>query len=77
MVRKAVKDYTFMDGTFIPKDTIVCTATAVHQDEDNYTNPEVFDGFRFVGMEESEGDNGKHQMVNYTHSFKVYGLWNP
>jgi hypothetical protein len=65
LTRKSVKDYTFKDGTFIPKGTLVCTPPVAHFEDDYFANPEVFNGFRFVDEDVPEGENGKHQMVNF------------
>lgn len=63
MGRIALKDFTFTDGTFIPKGTNVCIASTIHHDKDNYANPDIFDGFRFADMGSSASDSGKYQMV--------------
>ncbi|KAJ5901049.1 cytochrome P450 [Penicillium tannophilum] len=48
--RKAMRDYTFSDGsTFAPKGSTVCISNyEVSHDPGNYPNPDIFDGFRFV-----------------------------
>ncbi|KAJ5929280.1 cytochrome P450 [Penicillium verhagenii] len=48
--RKAMRDYTFSDGsTFAPKGSTVCVSNyEVSHDPGNYPNPDIFDGFRFV-----------------------------
>jgi cytochrome P450 len=75
MSRKALKDFTFSDGTFIPKGTFVCAATLpMHRDEENYSNSNVFDGFRFADMRMSEGESVKHQFVRDT-SLCISGLF--
>ena len=38
-------------------------AATIHKDDENYTNPDIFDGFRFANMDVPEGDDGKQQMV--------------
>ncbi|KIM88557.1 hypothetical protein PILCRDRAFT_769584 [Piloderma croceum F 1598] len=64
MVRLTLKDFTFSDGTVIPKGTFVGAAQCpIHHDEENYVNAGVFDGFRFVNKRMSEGENAKHQLV--------------
>lgn len=63
MDRKVLKDFTFSDGTFIPKGSYLNVPTALHRDDENYSNPSIFDGFRFVDMDVSEGDRRKSQMV--------------
>ncbi|PCH36973.1 cytochrome P450 [Wolfiporia cocos MD-104 SS10] len=42
--RKALKDYVFEDGTFVPAGTTIGAAThAIHLDEEFYPHPDVFD----------------------------------
>ncbi len=64
-MRKALVDLTLSDGTLIPAGTI-CAAAAVptHTDSENYTNPDIFDPFRFSEMREEEGESTKHQFVS-------------
>ena len=46
VVRKAMKDFTFSDGTFIPKGTMIGVATrSLHHDEKFYRNANVFQPF--------------------------------
>jgi len=73
MTRIALKDFTFTDGTFIPKGTNVSIAAEMHRDENNYANPEIFDGFRFADMGLSAGDSGKYQMVATSPDHLVFG----
>ncbi|KAI0072328.1 cytochrome P450 [Panus rudis PR-1116 ss-1] len=60
MTRKALKDFTFSDGTFIPKDGFVSAAESpTHFDPENYENPEVFNPWRFVEDDKSGDVEGK------------------
>ncbi|KZT73525.1 cytochrome P450 [Daedalea quercina L-15889] len=70
MNRKALQDFTFSDGTFIPKGTFVAAASrAIHFDEDYYTNPDVFDPWRFA----SGGHGGKDHLSKTDDRFLVFG----
>jgi len=72
--RLALRDYTFADGTFIPKDTLLCAASrATHFDEANYKDPAVFDGFRYANVREQHGEGVKHQMVSTSPEFLTFG----
>ena len=63
MERKALRDFTFSDGTFIPKGTHVAAAVhPVHLDEKIYEDPLSFKPFRFA--EASEGANDASDAVN-------------
>lgn len=72
--RMAMIDYTFSDGTFIPKGTLL--AAPVHpivSDERIYSNPEVFDGFRFSNLREQEGESAKHHSSNTGTEYLHFG----
>ena len=71
--RKAVKDFTFSDGTLIPKGTrINAGLVALHHDGALYENPELFDPFRFADMGE-DGDGAKHQFVSTSPGYLSFG----
>jgi cytochrome P450 len=49
MARKALKPFTFADGTHVPKDNWICAPQQViNLNETNYSSPSTFDPFRFV-----------------------------
>jgi len=55
--RKAVKGFTFSDGTFIPKGTFVSAiAGPVNMDEEIYEDPLTFKPFRFAEAREGADD---------------------
>ncbi|KAF8435729.1 cytochrome P450 [Boletus edulis BED1] len=72
--RKAVKDFTFSDGTFIPKGTLIAAATvSIHHNKDFYENPDVFEPFRFVGMHDEDGSHSRHQYTSTSAEFLPFG----
>ncbi|KXN90695.1 Ent-kaurene oxidase, partial [Leucoagaricus sp. SymC.cos] len=74
----ALKDYTFSDGTLIPKGTtVVAPADAVHHD-DTYPNAREFQGFRFVESSRNKSDRGggEESLVNLTPNFLPFGHGN-
>lgn len=74
MIRKAMKDITFSDGTFIPEGTIVMAAMLpMQRDPAFYKNAEVFDPWRFSDVREREGDSPKHNMVNIGPNYLTFG----
>ncbi|GLB35443.1 putative cytochrome p450 [Lyophyllum shimeji] len=75
MQRKTLKDFTFSDGTVVPKGHTIAVANfPMHHDEANYTDPDRFDGFRFANMRDSEVDGyTKHQMVSLGSDYIVFG----
>ncbi|KAF8547708.1 cytochrome P450 [Imleria badia] len=74
LTRKATKNFTFSDGTLIPKGTrINAGLVALHYDDALYENPEVFDPFRFANMGEKDGEGEKHQFVATSPEFLSFG----
>ncbi|KAK7678985.1 hypothetical protein QCA50_017928 [Cerrena zonata] len=72
MTRKALKDFTFSDGTFIPKGCFVSAAEApTHFDEANYEYADVFNPWRFVDEEDTE--SMKNQMVTTSTEYVTFG----
>ncbi|KAF9237104.1 cytochrome P450 [Melanogaster broomeanus] len=65
MSRKAMKDFTFSDGTVIPKGTlVVVAAAATHHDDEHYENADIFDPFRFSNMRDEDGDGVRHRFAS-------------
>ena len=68
-------DYTFTDGTHIPKGTLVVVATeCLHHDAKFYAHPDVFEPFRFSDMGDDDGNGQKHQFVSATPEYLAFGL---
>ncbi|KAG9310148.1 cytochrome P450 [Chiua virens] len=71
--RKALKDFTFSDGTFIPKGTfLVSPSRSLHLDDENYDNAHKFDPFRFSNMRD-EGEGTKHHFVSTSLEYLPFG----
>ncbi|KAH0837794.1 cytochrome P450 [Lanmaoa asiatica] len=74
LARKAMKDFTFSDGTFIPKGTLISAASGcIHLDDDFYENAAIFDPFRFARMREAVGEGTKHQFVSTSLEYLPFG----
>lgn len=74
LLRTTLRDIRFSDGTLIPADTlIVAAATAMHLDGENYTDPEVFNPWRFSDMRQEEGGALKHQFVSTALDYVSFG----
>ena len=74
MIRKAVKDVTLIDGTLIPKGTMVVgPQLPTHFNEEYFPNAQTFDPFRFSRMREQEGEELKHQFVQTSTEFVAFG----
>jgi cytochrome P450 len=73
--RKAVKDFTFSDGTFIPKGTLIAAPTlSLHHDKNFYENPDVFEPFRFAHMCKEDRMGSKHQFTSTSVEYLPFGL---
>ncbi|TDL22833.1 cytochrome P450 [Rickenella mellea] len=73
-LRLAVDDYTFSDGTFIPKGTLMSVASAAtHNDPELYENANEFQGFRFADLREDGVGDVKHQMVSTSPEYLPFG----
>ncbi|THH27901.1 hypothetical protein EUX98_g6286 [Antrodiella citrinella] len=80
MARKAMKDFTFSDGTFIPKGGFVSVVERpLHHDAENYEEPEVFNPWRFVEhknaakAESGEGVAGRFGVVSTSAEYVTFG----
>ncbi|KAF7792531.1 hypothetical protein EIP86_003572 [Pleurotus ostreatoroseus] len=73
--RMVIQDLTLCDGTFLPAGTIFVTPVhAMHSDEDNYTNPDDFDPWRFSNIRATEGEDLKHHYVSTSTDYISFGL---
>ncbi|KAI6159827.1 cytochrome P450 [Pisolithus thermaeus] len=71
--RKAMKDLTLADGTFIPKGTHLSVPTYVfHRDGVVYDSPCKFNPFRFSKLSD-RGESARHQMVAVTQDYFPFG----
>ena len=69
LMRKSMKDYTFADGTFLPKGTMVgIGVNVVHFDDSLYENARVFQPFRFVNT-----GSAKHRFVSTGVDYLSFG----
>ena len=60
MTRLALQDYTFQDGTFAPKGSMISVAAgAIQSDPDLYVNPDVFDPWRFDRMRSTDHEGSR------------------
>ena len=74
LTRKAMRDYTFADGTFIPRGTMVgIGARAVHFDDRLYENAQVFEPFRFVDTDKVDGEGARHRFVSTGIDYLSFG----
>lgn len=69
-----MQDITLSNGVRIPAGTLMAaSANHVHQNESKYTNPSIFDPFRFSSMRK-EGDASRFQFVNTSVDYIPFGV---
>lgn len=74
LTRKAMKDITLSNGTFLPAGTVFAAASGpTHLDAENYPDPTVFDPWRFSKLREKEGEGNRHQIVGTAVDFIPFG----
>lgn len=74
LMRKALKDFTFSDGTFIPAGTSIASPSeSLHHDSEIYENPHSFDPFRFYNMRDQEGESMKHHFASTSLDYLPFG----
>ena len=77
LARIAIRPFTFSNGVTIPAGTMVAApSSAIHVDEEIYSNPERFDGFRFSGPHDNDGNvarTGK-SAVSTAPDYLAFGL---
>ncbi|EGN97697.1 hypothetical protein SERLA73DRAFT_75354 [Serpula lacrymans var. lacrymans S7.3] len=74
MLRKAMKDFTFSDGTVVPAGSLISIASfPTHLDNEIYNNPNAFEPFRFA-PEDGEGINPRNQMTSINSEYLPFGL---
>ncbi|KAI6116528.1 cytochrome P450 [Pisolithus croceorrhizus] len=72
--RKAMKDLTLSDGTFIPKGTHLFVPTHVfHRDSAVYDNPDTFNPFRFSQLNDDGSEGARHHMVAVSQDYFPFG----
>lgn len=70
--RKALRPYTFHDGTYIPAGDVVCVPLrAMMRDETNFPNAMTFDGFRFISK---DGAGNTSKLADGDARFPLWGL---
>lgn len=75
MTRKALVDFRFADGTFVPKGTHLATASmSRHLDDKVYPNAAQFDGFRFVKEDQQDDELAQDRFVSVSVDYLSFGL---
>ncbi|KAJ6025258.1 hypothetical protein N7444_012937 [Penicillium canescens] len=64
LTRAVIQDFTFSDGTTVPKGSYVLAPMyAMYLDDNIYPNASTFDAFRFSRLREQPGHENRHQFV--------------
>ena len=73
--RRVLKDFTFSDGTLVPKGTHIVTAFLPAQhDPDFYGDPETFNPWRYSDAREREGDSVRHALTSPNPDYLIFGI---
>ena len=74
VMRKELQDLHFSGGITIPKGTVVVAAArAMHNDEAIYSDPHVFNPWRFSDLRQGS-DTVKYQFVSASADYVPFGL---
>ena len=74
MSRIARKDFTFSDGTFVPKGSSLFVAPQPMQfDEEVYEDPHEFKPFLFAELREEAGEALKHSSATTSANYLGFG----
>ncbi|KAF9223296.1 cytochrome P450 [Gyrodon lividus] len=74
MTRRAMKDFTFSDGTVLPKGASVSVVSRpMHLDNEIYENADVFDPFRFANIRDRDAEGVKHQFASSNCEYLAFG----
>ena len=74
LTRKTMRDYTFADGTFMPKGTLIgIGVNAVHFDDRVFENARMFEPFRFADMDKVNVEGAKHRFVTTGVDYLSFG----
>ncbi|KAH7389954.1 GA14-synthase [Pyrenochaeta sp. MPI-SDFR-AT-0127] len=74
MRRFTVADITLSDGVRIPKNTMTLVSAQRHWDEKYYENANTFDGYRFLRMRQTPGQENRAQVVSATADHMGFGF---
>ena len=67
-------DVVLVDGTVIPKGTMVCVPTfSIQHDAAKYPEPDTFDPFRFARKRGAAGEGVKHQASTTAPEYLPFG----
>jgi cytochrome P450 len=77
VARLTLQPFTFSNGVTVPPGILVASpACAALTDEELFTSPDQFDGFRFSKLRGCDGDEvtNKHQVVTISPKNLAFGL---
>ncbi|KAI0071402.1 cytochrome P450 [Panus rudis PR-1116 ss-1] len=73
LLRRAVQDFTFSNGTFVPAGTFISAASwPVHHDKEYYEDPDMFMPWRFAGGDD-DSEGRTQQMTNTSRDYLTWG----
>jgi len=71
--RISLNDVKLSDGTYLPRNTISAVASTAHWDPSIYSDPETFDGARFLKMRSEAGKENVAQFVSTSPNYLGFG----
>lgn len=74
MIRYIRKDVNFSDGTTLPQGSYAMIYPPPQLNPSHYSNPEMFDGYRFLRLRQQPGAENKYQAVTVSPEFTFFGL---
>lgn len=73
-MRKAMRPFTFSDGTKIPSGThVVVASLPMHLDEEYFTDASQFQPFRFAEQRKDNGEDPKFLFASTSPSYVAFG----
>ncbi|KAI0721404.1 cytochrome P450 [Cerioporus squamosus] len=74
LTRMTIRDMTLVDGTFVPKGTLIAVASSpAHRDEKLYPDADVFDPFRFSRACEETGVSAAQAFTHTSAKWLAFG----
>ena len=74
MTRVSKKDFTFSDGTFVPKGIMLAAPVIeIQKDAEHWEDPLVFNPWRFSEARERSGDSAKYDLFTTSLELPSFG----
>lgn len=75
LMRLALRDFTFSDGTTVPAGQFVAAAkVSTHFNDAIYDDPNEFNPWRFLSLDEDQEESTSHQMAHVTPEYLPFSI---